>query len=418
MSVDNIEVESDFWSLKGFDNAQIEVRPATVAITSVQENITVPAVKGVPVGSLVTQTRRVKMIQLVLADRADLLYPNFPYDNPENDINFDAYWKSIENRGAHIEPLHVLSVQGVVNFGGDELPVFAVYDDPIQFTAMLHIGHAEADIIIETQLHPRDLLLQALSRTQHTHTPSLIDLCDVAKRLSEYGYSQEDIALHMLQDSPNSFRLDRTAISRMIAMTDLPDGVRAEMNKPNGLKRSHAELLIVGRIMSNPTAQTQLAKWVVDQRKTVRDLENAINLCFPKTGEPSGHIEVYENGSIEIIDDNQAISLANEQRIKTVTYPTMTTTAAFEIQRAQQIHKVLLAVDNGEVYAEPSSLAQMRKWIQEVSKSDKVPLHDIEVITYGFLYALHEAAKEQNLLARDGTIAPVKPKVTIVEQDE
>jgi hypothetical protein len=414
------EVDTSFYQLGGLQDIHpvdkqeaivVEMRPATV---------NVPQVNGIPVGVLAEQSRNVKMIQLELADTDDLLFPNFNYEHPETDPNFAAYCAALDDRGVHIEPLHVLPINKIVSLQGQDLPKFAVYDDPIQFVAMQTIGRAEAAIIIESGRHPGELLIQALSRTQHQYKPSVLDQCDVAAKLDSYGYDQRFIATHMAKDSDTSARIDQATISRMIAVSHLPPEVRAEI-APKRLTRSHAELLATKRLAANPEAQIQLAKWTLQGAgKSVKDLEAAIALCFPEAGKPAGHIEVHTNGSIEVVDDTFAVALmSDKQRLKPTVYPVMTPFQRDEIlQTAQSTYhsvRVRLA-DDGNICAVGPSLTGLANWVRGALKREEIPFHEIEAMTYALNEALRNAARQQELLQRNGTIAAVSEKTTIVEE--
>lgn len=408
-----------FWDLGNLAEVSVGFRAGEVAVALAPATVDVPQVHGTPVGELAEQSRRIKMVQLELADHADLLYPNFEYDHPDTDPSFPAYCQALEQLGVHIPPLHVLPINKIVTFQGQELPMFAVYDDPIQFVAMQQNRRGEAAVIIELGRHPGELLMQALSRTQHLYRPTVLDLCDVAARLAGYGYEQDLIAIQMAKDSDTGARLDQATISRMIAVSCLPEPIR-QMLRVKQISRSHAELLAVDRLKPLTEPQTHLAQWVAQPpKKTVKELEEAINMCFPKAGKPQGHMEVHANGSVEIIDDHQAIVLASDKtRVLPTLYPTMTFTNAGEITRvAREAYRgARVALDaEGEVCVDPSSFAGMLGWARNAAKRQDVPLHEAEVMAYAWIEALRQDAARQKLLMRDGTIAPTIPKVTVVE---
>jgi hypothetical protein len=408
-----------FWNLGNLAETSVGFRASEVAVGMAPATVNIPQVRGVPVGELDEQSRRIKMVQLELADRADLLYPNFDYDHPETDPGFPAYCQALEQLGARLPPLHVLPIPKVVTFQGQELPMFAVYDDPIQFAAMQQNRRGEAAVIIELGRHPGELLMQALSRTQHLYRPTALDLCDVAARLASYGYEQDLIAVQMAKDSDTGNRLDQATISRMIAVSRLPARVR-RMVGAKLISRSHAELLAVDRLALLSERQEQLANWAAQPpKKTVKELEEAINLCFPKAGKAQGHIEVRANGSVDIIDDQAALQLVSDRRkIASTAYPTMTFTQAAEITRVARdaYRNARVTVDpDGEVCVDPASFGSVAGWMRQAAKRQDVTLHEAEVMAYAWIEALRQDAARQKLLARDGTIAPTLPKVTIVE---
>jgi hypothetical protein len=413
-----------FYDLGNMADVGVGMREAQVIVEMTPATVPIPQVQGVPVGEIASQSRWVKMIQLELADRHDLLYPNFNYDQPLTDPNFEAYCNALQNRGDKTEPLHVLPISKIVRFQGRDLPMFAVYDDPIQFIAMQLSASSRAKIIIELDMHPGELLLQALSRTQHLYRPTVLDLCDVAARLESYGYSQEAIATHLAKDSDTGSSISQGAVSRMIGVSRLPEEVRVLMllPKPNYLTRSHAELLIVGKLASLPQQQINLARWVLQPpTHRVNELKSAIDLCFPDTGKPQGHIEVHANGSIEIIDDHLSIALTSDRRKPPMTsYPAMTPIQPMEITRTiQTVHggaRVVVA-QNGDIGVDPTSFNSLMAWMKNAPKQEAAPsLHDTEVMVYAWIEALRANARDQKLLTQSGKIAPIVPKTTIVER--
>ncbi len=413
----------DFWDLGDLADVSVGFHDAAIAVEMVPATINVPQVRGMPVGDLADQTRVIKMIQLELADVSDLLYPNFNYDQPETDPNFAAYCEAIEQRGTRLDPLHVLPINKVVTFQGQELPMFAVYDDPIQFVAMRHNRRGEAKIIIELGVHPGALLMQALSRTQHLYRPSVLDLCDVASRLAGYGYDQDLIAVHMAKDSDTNTRVKQGTVSRMIAVAKLPHEVRQMMVMGNrSLTRSHAELLAVDRFMPYPDQQITLARWVMQPpQQTVKDLEVAINLCYPKVGKALGHFEIHKNGFIELIDDNVALELVSDQRKPVAaTYPLMTELAQpGEIVAAARTTYKGARVESdeaGHVYVAPTSFSGIEAWAREAKRRDEpVSIHEAEVMVYAWLEALRTDAQRKNLLTRGGRIPCPALTTTIVD---
>ncbi|MBF6592155.1 MAG: hypothetical protein IVW57_16720 [Ktedonobacterales bacterium] len=369
--------------------------PATVTTQPLE--IAAPLVNGLPVGEWAGDGWWVPVAQVELASAEDLLQSRY---TPGEDPDFKALVAAVQEMGDHYPALPVLPAGKNLPDGA---PIFAIYDLPHVYYALLDLHRARIKVALQQVNHPGEILLRALAEQGALRRePNIIEQCEAVLRLTDwYKYSDKEIAGMLAMNREDRQPPSEQQVHYLRIVGKLHPTVR-EMVFRKQITWSHAKY--IAEAYGNDERQSiRLALLASQGTKLTVD---QVRLVIKRLGERKSRLDEDEDGGIHEVRLDAAIHLVSDHRAETVV-PYAAVMAARVGQIRTRLARYHLSVIPGEKPAESRvahvGLEPLADFLSQMG--GEVKLADLEAELQAVLIAVRQAGQQAGIITAEGVLA-------------
>ncbi len=378
-------------------------REVSHPLGSQEQLVTLPTVGGIVPGDVAGVDFWIPLRQLRLAPKEDLLCSRY---QPNEDPDFEHYTQALAQLGDQIPSLPVLQAHRAIAQGGQEDPIFLVYDHPEVYYALIALQRTRAKVHLPPVATPGAILLHALAQHgQLRREPSVLEVCLAAKRLRDYyGYTLPEIAQMQARNPEENTPPSNTQVHYQILVAELPTSVQELLHKRHILW-THTRY--IAEYCGNDEALcVELATLVAQSvRMSVVALNQIIRRL--KDGhsrlvtDPDQVVREVPNGAPQL---HAAPGTLEAAPSALVVYQRLMAAPAAQVRSAAKSFVVQVApTETGEQLAVPvQALDGLRGWLND--RVTPTSVRDLEATLLGYLEAVRAAAQREGFLGKDGAI--------------